>query len=195
MLADELARLEAARGPTTADRSAPHPPRGRARRRTGGTPDDAEADPGGRQRQPGAPPTPGLIADESIERFIATAYTIERVVTRIERHVVLVAGATDGPVEAFAETVTQDDHVQVVAIYARPDARGRGLGSALLQRAVELHPGEDLAADVLVGNALAEPFYAARGFQPGELLTDEIAGEEIVERRWWLRAARSPSES
>lgn len=131
----------------------------------------------------------GLIADESIERFIASAYTIERVATRIERHVVLVAGETAGIVEAFAESVAQDDHVQVVAIYARPDARGRGLGTALLERVVALHPGEDLAADVLVGNDLAEPFYAARGFEPGELLTDEIAGEEIEERRWWLRAA------
>lgn len=130
----------------------------------------------------------GLIGDESIERFIATAYTIERVATRIDRHVVLVAGAAQGPVEAFAETQTQDDHVQVVAIYARPDARGRGLGSALLERVIVDHPGEDIAADVLVGNALAEPFYVARRFQPGELLTDEIAGEEIIERRWWLRA-------
>ncbi len=135
----------------------------------------------------------GLIAGESIERFIASAYTIERVVTRIERHVVLVAGAATGLVEAFAETVAQDDHVQVVGIYTRPDVRGRGLGSALLERVIELHPGEDLAADVLVGNALAEPFYAARGFQPGELLTEEIAGEEILERRWWLRAGRSPA--
>lgn len=130
----------------------------------------------------------GLIAAESIERFIASAYTTERVATRIERHVVLVAGASVGIVEAFAETVSQDDHVQVVAIYVRPEVQGRGLGSALLQRVVEVHEGEDLAADVLVGNGLAEPFYAARGFQPGELLTDEIAGEEILERRWWLRA-------
>ena len=132
----------------------------------------------------------GLIGDESIERFIATAYTIERVATRIERHAVLVAGAPDRPVEAFAETATQDDHVQVVAIYARPDARGRGLGSAMLERVIAEHPDQDIAADVLVGNALAEPFYVARGFQPGELLTDEIAGEEITERRWWLRARR-----
>jgi GNAT superfamily N-acetyltransferase len=130
----------------------------------------------------------GQIGEESIERFIASAYTTERVVTRIERHVVLVAGAATGPIEAFVETAAQDDHVQVVAIYARPDLRGHGLGSALLRRVVALHPGEDLAADVLVGNGLAEPFYAARGFEPGELLTDEIAGEEIVERRWWLRA-------
>ena len=130
----------------------------------------------------------GLIGDETIERFIATAYTIERVATRIDRHVVLVAGAGEGPVEAFAETRTQDDHVQVVAIYAHPDARGRGLGSALLERVIAEHPDQDIAADVLVGNALAEPFYVARGFQPGELLTDEIAGEEIIECRWWLRA-------
>jgi GNAT superfamily N-acetyltransferase len=133
----------------------------------------------------------GLIGEDSIDRYIATAYGAARVAVRIERHVVLVAGAIDGPVDAFAETVTQDDHAQIVAIYARPGARGRGLGSALLERVLALHPDEDIAADVLVGNDLAEPFYAARGFEPGELLTDEIAGEEILERRWWLRADRS----
>ena len=69
-----------------------------------------------------------------------------------------------------------------------PDARGRGLGSALLGRVRELHPVADLAADVLVGNELGEPFYAARGFEPGDLLLDEVAGQPIRERRWWLRA-------
>jgi GNAT superfamily N-acetyltransferase len=130
----------------------------------------------------------GLISDEAIDRFIATAYSADRIALRIERHVVFVAGEVDGPVRAFAENVEQDDHVQIVAIYAHPAARGRGLGSALLARVRERHPDDDIAADVLVGNAMGEPFYAARGFEPGELLVDEIAGEEIRERRWWLRA-------
>jgi GNAT superfamily N-acetyltransferase len=132
----------------------------------------------------------GLISDEAIERFTATAYSAERIALRIERHVVFVAGEGVSPVQAFAENVERDDHVQIVAIYALPAARGRGLGTALLARVRERHPHDDIAADVLVGNAMGEPFYAARGFEPGELLVDEIAGEEIRERRWWLRATR-----
>lgn len=133
----------------------------------------------------------GLLSGETIERFIAMAYPPERVLLRIERHVVLVAASPDGPVEAFVELAEREDHVQLVAFYAHPRARGRGLGSALLARVRELHPHADLAADVLVGNALGEPFYAARGFKPGELLVEEVAGDEIRERRWWLRAGRS----
>ncbi len=139
-----------------------------------------------------------LISEEAIERFVASAYTAERITLRIERHAVLVAGVAAGPVEAFAETVTEPDHVQLVAIYARPDRKRSGLGSALLDAMRVLHPGEDIAADVLVGNAQAEPFYLALGFRPGELLTEEIAGVEVLERRWWLRAAhrrgRSPGD-
>jgi GNAT superfamily N-acetyltransferase len=127
------------------------------------------------------------LADETIERFLVQAYAAERIAVRIERHEVLVAGWADG-VDAFAEVVDRDDHVQLVAIYARPSLRGRGLGSALVAAVVAAHEGEDLAADVLVDNELAEPFYAALGFVPGEFLTDEIAGEPVRERRWWLRA-------
>ena len=130
----------------------------------------------------------GQLDPETIERFIAAAYTPERVALRIERHVVLVAGALDGPIEAFVELAEHPDHVQLVAFYAHPDARGRGLGSALLARVRELHPGADLAAYVLIGNELGEPFSAARGFEPGEVLDAEVAGAPIRERRWWLRA-------
>lgn len=131
---------------------------------------------------------------DTIERFLATAYSEERVARRIERHEVLVGGVSQGGkpwpiVAAFAEVAAHDDHLQLVAIYAHPDARNRGLGSALLEAIVAAHPREDLAADVLLDNALAEPFYAARGFVPGEELTDEIAGTPIRERRWWRRGA------
>jgi GNAT superfamily N-acetyltransferase len=133
----------------------------------------------------------GLVDADAIERFLVQAYTTERVEVRIERHEVLVAflvdASPDVPADAFAETVVHDDHLQLVAIYARPDARGQGLGSALLAAILERNPGRHVAADVLIGNGLAEPFYAARGFEPGELVVDELAGEPIRERRWWLR--------
>ena len=135
----------------------------------------------------------GRMTDETIERFLAAAYSEERIAVRIQRHEVLVAGLTSGraaspEVAAFAEVAVHDDHLQLVAIYAQPEARGRGLGTALVDAIVAAHPHDDLAADVLVDNTFAEPFYLARGFVPGEALTDEIAGELIRERRWWRRA-------
>jgi GNAT superfamily N-acetyltransferase len=147
----------------------------------------------------------GRLADETIERYLAAAYSEDRIAVRIARHEVLVAALVGGDhaasgaapaasapdgLDAFAEVTVHDDHLQLVAIYARPTARGRGLGTALVAAIVEAHPGEDLAADVLLDNELAEPFYAARGFLPGEFLIDEIAGDPVRERRWWLRAAR-----
>jgi GNAT superfamily N-acetyltransferase len=136
------------------------------------------------------------MADETIERFLGAAYSEERIALRIERHEVLVAGVASDPsaIDAFAEVATHDDHLQLVAIYAQPGMRGRGLGTALVMAITSAHPGEDIAADVLLGNEMAEPFYAARGFAPGELLTDEIAGEPVRERRWWRRP-RSAQES
>ena len=82
----------------------------------------------------------------------------------------------------------EGDHAHIVAFYTRPGARGHGIGSALLDRVVATFPGLDISADVLVGNELGEPFYVARGFEPGDLLEEELGGEMIRERRWWLRA-------
>jgi len=130
-----------------------------------------------------------LIEPEAIERFLARAYTEDRIAVRMERHDLLVAGAD--AVEGFAESVVEDDHVQLVAIYTQPESRGRGLGSALLASVRERNPSLDIAADVLVGNALGEPFYVARGFEPGELLTEELGGELVREQRWWLRYGSS----
>ncbi|HEX5827065.1 MAG TPA: GNAT family N-acetyltransferase [Candidatus Limnocylindrales bacterium] len=135
----------------------------------------------------------GLIGDETVERFLAQAYTAERVGLRIERHATFVAGAGDA-IEAFVETLIEEDgRAHIVAFYARPDARGRGLGTALLDAVLARYPDRPVTADVLIGNELGEPFYAARGFEPGELIEEEVAGATIHERRWWLRRDRHRS--
>ena len=68
----------------------------------------------------------GRMLDETIERFLAIAYSEERIALRIERHETLVAGPEDDAtrLEAFAEVAAHDDHLQLVAIYALPEARG-----------------------------------------------------------------------
>jgi GNAT superfamily N-acetyltransferase len=134
-----------------------------------------------------------LIGSDAVERFIAQAYTPERVARRIDRHDTFVAAGPSGDasgVDAFVESFVDDDHAHIAAFYTRPGSRGSGLGTALLERVVAAYPGLDVSADVLVGNVLGEPFYVARGFEPGELLDEEIGGETIRERRWWLRAVR-----
>ena len=104
---------------------------------------------------------------------------------RIERHETWVA-ELDGVVSAFAESEILPDRVTLVAIYADPGLRGLGMGTALLGAITEAHPGLPVAADVLVGNDSGETFYAARGFAPGEDVDEELGGEHVRERRWWL---------
>ena len=131
-----------------------------------------------------------LVGADAVERFIAVAYTQERIASRIERDLMYVAaypGGDPSGVDAFIEVVEEEDRPHIVAFYARPASRGRGLGTALLAKVVAAFPGRDLSADVLEGNDLGEPFYVARGFEPGEQIIEDIAGEPIRERRWWLR--------
>jgi GNAT superfamily N-acetyltransferase len=129
-----------------------------------------------------------LLRPATIDWFLERAYSEDRVGLRIERHETWVA-ELDGVVAAFAESEILPDRVTLVAIYADPDRRGRGLGTALLDAITGAHPGLPVAADVLVGNADGETFYAARGFQPEEDVDEELGGEHVRERRWWLRAS------
>ena len=132
-----------------------------------------------------------LIGAGVVERFLAQAYTLERVALRIERHDVFVAAVPDGDpsgVDGFIESLVEDDHAHIAALYTWPTVRGRGLGTALLQRVIDQYPGLDISADVLEGNVLGEPFYVAKGFVPGDDLDEELGGATIRERRWWLRA-------
>jgi GNAT superfamily N-acetyltransferase len=128
-----------------------------------------------------------LLRPETVDWFLERAYSEERVALRIERHETWVAELAD-EVAAFAESAIEPDRVTLVAIYADPGRRGLGLGSALLEAIMSAHPDLPVAADVLVGNTTGEPFYVARGFVPEEDVDEELGGEHVRERRWWLRA-------
>jgi len=127
-----------------------------------------------------------LLLPETIDWFLERAYSEDRVGIRIERHETWVA-ELDGAVSAFAESEVLPDRVALVAMYANPERRGRGLGTALLGAITDSHPGLPVSADVLVGNAAGETFYVARGFVPEEDVDEQLGDELVHERRWWLR--------
>ena len=131
----------------------------------------------------------GLLRPETIEAFIERAYALERMATRIRENHVYVAAGPAGIV-AFADATERNDRVELQAIYALPEVRGRGAGSALLETLIARFPGRDISADVLQGNRKGETFYEQRGFVPRERLEASLLGEAIVERRWW-RTTRS----
>lgn len=130
-----------------------------------------------------------LLRPETIDWFLDRAYAEDRVALRIERDETWVAELDDAVV-AFAESSVKADRVTLVAIYADPGRRNLGLGTALLAAITGAHPGLPVAADVLLGNALGEAFYIARGFVPAEDVDEELGGEHVRERRWWLRPER-----
>jgi GNAT superfamily N-acetyltransferase len=129
----------------------------------------------------------GLLRPETIEAFIAAAYSRESLGRRIAQDTVLVADV-DGTVRAFADAIPGEDAVVLGAIYAEPGWRGQGLGSALLEELRRSFAGVPIRADVLVGNRLGERFYEHRGFVPHDDLEAELFGEPVRERRWWLGA-------
>jgi GNAT superfamily N-acetyltransferase len=127
----------------------------------------------------------GLLSPSTIAAFVDNAYAIERLERRIDRHTFLVFEHA-GSIVAFADAVVEPDRVNLVAIYALPEHRRRGAGSALLAAIRARFPGVSIAADVLVGNRKGEGFYERRGFIPGEEIETDLFGERVVERRWWL---------
>lgn len=132
----------------------------------------------------------GLLKSETIESFIERAYSAERIESRVNQDHFYVAEGPEGIV-AFADALEQDDHLQLAAIYALPQWRGQGAGTALLETLVRLFPERDISADVVKDNRKGETFYECRGFAPRERLEATLFGEPVVERRWWRPAADS----
>jgi GNAT superfamily N-acetyltransferase len=129
-----------------------------------------------------------LLRPATVEAFVEAAYSVEMVERRIDRSTFLVVEDGDRII-AFANAIAGRDRLNLAAIYALPDRRGEGAGTLLLTALRTRFPTLPIAADVLSGNRIGEAFYEHRGFAPREVLRDELFGEPVVERRWWLGTA------
>jgi GNAT superfamily N-acetyltransferase len=126
-----------------------------------------------------------LLRPATVEAFVEAAYSVEMLERRIDRSTFLVVEDGDRII-AFANAIAGPDRLNLAAIYALPDRRGQGAGTMLLTVLRARFPSLPVAADVLSGNRKGEVFYEHRGFVRGEALEDELFGEPVVERRWWL---------
>ncbi|TYL38228.1 GNAT family N-acetyltransferase [Natronococcus pandeyae] len=72
-----------------------------------------------------------------------------------------------------------DDEAGLKEIYVEPDYWGEGIGTALLERSIDVLPEgiERLRLEMLDGNEVGHRFYAARGFDRTGSSEFEIAGE------------------
>lgn len=135
----------------------------------------------------------GLLRLETIESFIDRAYSPRRLGSRITEDDFYIAEDDTGMV-AFADAVDREDRLDLMAIYALPQRRNQGAGTALLEKLLDLFPGRNVSADVVNGNRKAEVFYERRGFAPREEMEATLMGERVAERRWWRMSPGSVRE-
>ncbi|MEQ3625029.1 MAG: GNAT family N-acetyltransferase [Celeribacter sp.] len=84
---------------------------------------------------------------------------LTRILTELEVDVAIPA---DSPAPDRADAFVVRDGAHLEALYVAPEARGQGLGSALLSRLKAQHPR--LTLWVLEANAAARRFYTRHGF-------------------------------
>ena len=71
---------------------------------------------------------------------------------------------------------------EIVALYVLRERQGKGIGAALLERALELLPERNVALFVLQGNEQAVGFYRHKGFEfTGKSLAQAVTGGELTE--------------
>ena len=129
----------------------------------------------------------GLLRPDTIGRLLARDFgpsALARSLLRRRLRVVSMAREVVG----FVDSSATRESLHVTAIAVDPEARRRGIGTALLAEIGDADLGLPHSADVLLGNVEGEGFYEANGFVPGEIAHGRLFDEDVVERRWWREA-------
>lgn len=136
----------------------------------------------------------GIVPARILERMDAAAFA-PRLALRLggADHGILAAQAADGAVEGFVIAgPSRDEDAQgageIGAIYLAPEARGRGIGAALLEAACEGLADRGFGSVVLwvlTANAPARRFYERHGFaRDGAAQMLDFGGTPIEEIRY-----------
>ncbi len=84
---------------------------------------------------------------------------------------------------------TQDGHILSIAVL--PPCRRKGIGRALVQRAMETSPVKKVWAEVRRSNRGAQAFYSRMGFRTVGTVPDYYGNEDALIIQWTPVAGRS----
>ncbi|SHG18230.1 GNAT family N-acetyltransferase [Ornithinibacillus halophilus] len=134
----------------------------------------------------------GIIPIEVQDNFLNAAYSDENMKYRIENSLLLVAEA-EGKVVGFANfsPVNKEGQAELGAIYLKPDAQGKGIGTALLQHGINsLEDVKEIYINVERDNEIGKTFYEAKGFNVVKEFDDEFDGHILKTLRMVLKVNR-----
>lgn len=134
---------------------------------------------------------PDIVSRETADEGVHEWYSDERVREEIDRPDADVLVATvDDDVVGFVHAVWTGEEGDVLRVYVDPERRGDGIGSALLETAVDRlfeAEVEHVRAMVLADNDPGQAFYRSHGFERlDETHRTEIAGEYYEEAAYRL---------
>ncbi|MGV3463732.1 MAG: GNAT family N-acetyltransferase [Heyndrickxia sp.] len=108
----------------------------------------------------------GIIPSAVQESFLKSAYNDEMMKRRFERSIIFVAEA-EGQVVGFANfsPLKENGEAELGAIYLYPDYQGNGIGTALLNKGIQVLEGvKEIYINVEKDNQIGTRFYQAKGF-------------------------------
>lgn len=141
---------------------------------------------------------PDIVSRETIEEGFEEWYASGELARELrEGDATMLLAVDDGDPVGFAHGIVSEEVGNVLRLYVRPGARGRGVGSDLLERTAERlgDEGADrLRAMVLENNEAGRAFYRAAGFESvGDAET--TIGSETRTELTLERPLRTPPES
>lgn len=126
---------------------------------------------------------PEILSRETVEEVVEEWYDSERIKTEIKSTDALIPVVeieSDGKIIGFAQAVWDANTGTILRLYVRPDYRGQGIGTDLLQWTVDALADENvkqIETLVLSENALGNEFYQNFGFEKTEE-NQTVIGEE-----------------
>jgi hypothetical protein len=129
----------------------------------------------------------GLVGTDTINRVLDANYSPAALAQRLLKHHCFMA-EQEGRTVGFAEAVPATDRIVLETLYCR-DGGNLEVGRELIRQLHSLAPALPLCSDVVLGHLQAERLFEAAGFAPGEVIEEQLEGEAIVRRRWWLEPA------
>lgn len=134
---------------------------------------------------------PDILSRETAAEGVHEWYSEGRLASELRGEDARIFVAEDGDgVMGFVHTARTDGEGDVLRLYVDPGHRGEGIGSALLDRAVEYlfdRGAERVRAMVLAANEPGHEFYRTQGFERApETEETEIAGDRYEEHAYVL---------